>query len=127
MKLYSRICQIVEQDRKLSCQNPIQMPSNLNAFSFLDQKGPRSLNTISKKNNVREIENENQKIKQKIEQAKSGYSLKALTKHKKAHKQHRQILMQQSPTSSRLDPLIRKSGHDRSMFGKFSKNVSDSE
>ena len=81
MKLYSRICQIVEQDRKLQSNNQHVVPSNLNAFSFLDQKGPRSLNTIQKKLNVREIETENQKIKQKIQQAKSNYSQQALQKH----------------------------------------------
>mmetsp|Transcript_772 Transcript_772/g.1167 ORF Transcript_772/g.1167 Transcript_772/m.1167 type:complete len:94 (+) Transcript_772:243-524(+) len=93
MKLYSRICQIVEQDRKLACSNPTAQPANLNAFSFLDQKGPRSLNAINKKHTVRDIESENQKIKQKIEQAKSSYSLTALQRHSKKTKEHKLILM----------------------------------
>ena len=67
MKLYSRICKIVEQDRKITCTNPIQQPGNRLAFSFLDQKGPRSLNQVSNKHKYRGIQSENMKIKQKIE------------------------------------------------------------
>ena len=82
MKLYSRICQIVEHDRKYVFQNPPAQATNLNSFTFLDQKGPRTLNTINKKNQIKDIETENQKIRDKIYKAKSNYSLKGLQKHR---------------------------------------------
>ena len=47
--------------------------------------------------------------------------MRALSKHAKNTKVHKQILMQQSPSVQKLDPLVRKS--DRS-FMKINKQVS---
>ena len=74
--MYNRISDIVQRDRKAFSSN-----TALNSFSFLDQKGPRSLNTINKRNQSKDIENENLKIKAKIEKAKSIYSINALDMH----------------------------------------------
>ena len=80
----------------------------MNSFSFLDQKGPRSLNTINKKNQTKDILNENLKIKSKIEKAKSIYSLNALGMHQKKFNEHKNILRSNSPAIVRNDPLVRK-------------------
>ena len=80
----------------------------MNSFSFLDQKGPRSLNTINKKNQTKDILNENLKIKSKIEKAKSIYSLNALDMHQKKFNEHKNILRSNSPAIVRNDPLVRK-------------------
>jgi len=127
MKLYSRICQIVEKDRTTTQLNQVAVPTNLNAFSFLDQKGPRSLNIVTKKVCVKEIMSENQKIKHKIEHAKSNYSLQALAMHNSRVNAHKSILMAHSPSANKLDPLIKKS--EKSFFflnssNKVSKNAS---
>ena len=106
MKLYQRICQIVEQDRKGVFEHAQSVPRNLRHFSFLDQKGPRTLNSIRKKNVIKDIEQQNLMIKQKINEAKSNYSLQVLEKQTERQKQHRSIL--QSNSQLRLDPLVRK-------------------
>ena len=109
MKMYSRICHIVEHDRKYVYVNPLAQAVNLNSFSFLDQKGPKTLNNVMKKSVIKDIESENQKIKEKIDKAKSNYSLRALSNHKQKLKQHKHILMANSPSKGKLvDPLVRK-------------------
>lgn len=109
MKIYSRICHIVEHDRRYVYTNPHAQAVNLNSFSFLDQKGPKTLNNISKKSVIKEIESENLKIREKIVNAKSNYSLRALSQHKQKMKQHKNILMANSPSKGKLvDPLVRK-------------------
>ena len=59
MKMYSRICHIVEHDRKYVYVNPLAQAVNLNSFSFLDQKGPKTLNNVMKKSVIKDIETEN--------------------------------------------------------------------
>ena len=53
MKMYTRICHIVEHDRKYVHANPPAQPVNLNSFSFLDQKGPKTLNNVVKKSVIK--------------------------------------------------------------------------
>ena len=59
MKMYTRICHIVEHDRKYVQANPLAQAVNLNSFSFLDQKGPKTLNNVVKKSVIKDIETEN--------------------------------------------------------------------
>ena len=57
---------------------------------------------------IRDIESENQKIKAKIEQAKSNYSVKAFSKHINRLTKQKEILMSGSPSRQNLDPLVTK-------------------
>lgn len=63
---------------------------------------------MKKKNQIKDIESENQKIKTKIEKAKSNYSISNLEKHKSKVNHHKSILMSYSPSKNKLDPLIKK-------------------
>ena len=123
MHLYSRIVQIVEKDRKANGHiKPLhQSSNNLNSFTFLDQKGPCTLNTVHKKNVINAIESENSWIRDKIQNAKSIYSKKALKDHNQKSSQHRHILLANSPQKgAKVDPLVRKVSKDIFMQNQVS-------
>ena len=112
MKLYAKISQIVDQDRTVDLgPGNITRSTNMTPFSFLDQKGPKTLNQVIKKNQMSDINAQNKKIKAKIDNARSNYSLKQLDHHAKNFERHKTILMGQSPSVAKLDPLIRKIDH----------------
>ena len=78
LKLYKKITHIVDHDRRNTRDYEHQGVVANQSFSFLDQKGPKTLNIINKKHRIEGINHENRKIKQKIETASSSYSLSHL-------------------------------------------------
>lgn len=66
------------------------------------------MNHVNKKNIKKDIECENQKIRSKIENAKSHYTINDINKRNQVLNDHKNILFQQSPSIAKLDPLIRK-------------------
>ena len=84
MALYAKISNIVDQDRTIEPQQPAHIRgNNLTPFSFLEQKGPRTLNHLNKKTAMKGINLENQKIKAKLDNVKSNYSLKMMDNHQR--------------------------------------------
>ena len=52
---------------------------NLKDFSFLNQKGPKTLNALNKKQYFKNIDFENKHLRSKINGAKSNYGKAALS------------------------------------------------
>ena len=77
-------------------------------FTFLDQRGPKTLNSILKKNQIKSIEVENAKIHKQIKNAKSAYSRTALNSYNARIDNFKELRMAASPSLQRLDPLVAK-------------------
>ena len=77
-------------------------------FSFLNQKGPKTLNAVNKKHYFKNIEFENMHIRKKITDAKSNYSIDALSNYNSRYSKHKNILLVKSPSIRKMDPLIDK-------------------
>ena len=80
--------------------------SHKRLISFLDRAGPVSLNTVSRRQEFKEIAKQNAAIQHKINHAKSDYSLTVLKKHCDKRDHHRKILADKGPSFTKMDPLI---------------------
>ena len=66
------------------------------------------MNAITKRKNMRLIENENEKIQKKIREAKSLYEKRSMEEDERRVDNHRSILMIKSPSLHRIDTLIKR-------------------
>ena len=57
--MYKRISEIVDNQRQAAPMEAPTRTANLNSFSFLDQRGPRTMNHIKQKNTFKKIEDHN--------------------------------------------------------------------
>ena len=77
-------------------------------FSFLNQKGPKTLNALNKKYYFKNIDHENMHLRRKIYGAKSNYSKSALSDYNSRIDTHKSILLVKSPSIKKIDPLVEK-------------------
>ena len=81
---------------------------NLKDFSFLNQKGPKTLNALNKKKYFKNIDFENMHLRNKINGAKSDYGKAALSQFTQKINTHQNILLIKSPSKKNIDPLIER-------------------
>ena len=93
--MHGRLISIVNATRVRSDSQeskPASLPRNQQSFSYMEPKGPRSLNAKIKARAGQTMAEQNKRIKERISQARSNYSLTAIEGYVNKRDQHRKIL-----------------------------------